>query len=336
MAGFCLSFFRRANPSAEHSANLIDVRLEFDVFSVVDCFDVFGEADENAQEIKFYAGCLKHWQFLCFARLACEKNRLEYIEDGILGALPDRIAVLLRDIGTVSVEGLIEVVTFLENWYVQIVVHMKVYRNLYEKIISIENLFEAWNVFRRDKRNRPDVEAFEKDVEYEIFELSRELRAKYYRHGPYRMFLIHDPKLRRIHKATVRDRVLHHAVYRVLNPIFEPTFIPASFSCRMGKGTHKGVEYLERTLRAVSKNGANPCFALKCDVRKFFDRIDHGILLGILEKRILDPDVRWLMREIVGSYGALDFTRERERVTMRRERECQSAISRVSFLRTST
>ena len=195
---------------------------------------------------------------------------------------------------------------------------MKVYKHLYDRIISTENLFEAWNMFKRDKRNRPDVEAFEKNAEYELFKLGRELRAKYYRHGPYRMFLIHDPKLRRIHKATVRDRVLHHAIFRVLNPIFEPTFIPTSFSCRVSKGTHKGVEYVARTLRAVSKNGTEPCYALKCDVRKFFDSIDHDILLGILEKRILDPDTRWLMREIIGSYGTAGFTRERER---ERERE---------------
>lgn len=189
---------------------------------------------------------------------------------------------------------------------------MKFYKNLYRQITSTENLFEAWDVFKRDKRKRPDVEAFEKNVEYEIFKLGRELRAKYYRHGQYRMFLIHDPKLRRIHKATVRDRILHHAIFRVLNPIFEPTFIETSFSCRVGKGTHKGVEYLARTLRAVSKNGMRPCYALKCDIRKFFDSIDHDILLGILEKRIADPDARWLMREVIESYEATGL-RERER-----------------------
>ena len=124
--------------------------------------------------------------------------------------------------------------------------------------------------------------------------------------------MIHDPKLRRIHKATIRDRVLHHAVFKVLNPIFESTFTPTSFSCRIGKGTHKGVEHLARTLRAVSKNGTRPCYALKCDIRKFFDSIDHDILRGLLEKRIVDPDTRWLLREIIESYLAVGL-RERER-----------------------
>jgi RNA-directed DNA polymerase len=188
---------------------------------------------------------------------------------------------------------------------------MKVYKNLYKQIISKENLFEAWEIFKRDKRNRHDVETFEKNIEREIFKLAHELQSKSYRHGMYRMFLIHDPKLRQIHKATVRDRVLHHAIFKILNPIFEQSFIPASFSCRIGKGTHKGVEYLARALRAVSKNDTISCFVLKCDIRKFFDSVDHNILLGLLEKRIVDADTRWLMREIVGSFTSLGY-RERE------------------------
>jgi retron-type reverse transcriptase len=213
---------------------------------------------------------------------------------------------------------------------------MKVYKDLYGRITSTENLFEAWDIFKRDKRNRLDVQAFEKNVEPEIFKLARELRAKKYRHGPYRGFWIRDPKLRRIHKATVRDRVLHHALFQVLNPIFEPTFIPTSFSCRVGKGTHKGVTYLASALRAVSKNNTGHCFVLKCDVRKFFDSIDHSILHSLLRKKIVDQDTMNLLEEIIESYTTgfieRERERERERVETRRERACRSAISPVSFL----
>lgn len=203
---------------------------------------------------------------------------------------------------------------------------MKVYRNLYERITAPENLFAAWDVFKSDKRNKPDVIEFEKDVERELFQLSRDLRAKTYRHGPYQGFWIHDPKRRRIHKATVRDRVLHHAIYSVLNPIFEPTFIPASFSCRIGKGTHKGGEYLAESLRAVSRNGTRSCYVLKCDIRKFFDSIDHEILLGILRKRIRDEDALWLLTNIVNGYAAgLPRERERERVLSPQRKVCPSA-----------
>jgi RNA-directed DNA polymerase len=180
---------------------------------------------------------------------------------------------------------------------------MKIYKNLYPLIISAENLFAAWEVFKSDKRNKPDVAEFEQKVEQHIFQLRRELRDKTYRHGPYYGFWVHDPKRRRIHKATVRDRVLHHAIFRIINPIFEPTFIPTSFSCRIGKGTHKGVESVRDMLRAESKNGTEACWVLKCDVRKFFDSVDHSVLLSIIKRRVKDADAFGLLKKIVESYS---------------------------------
>ena len=161
----------------------------------------------------------------------------------------------------------------------------------------------AWDEFKRGKGGKPDVLHFEKNLEQEIFALHRDLVGKTYRHGPYTGFYIYDPKLRHIHKATVRDRVLHHAIFKILNRAFEPTFIPTSFSCRIGKGTHKGVLAVEKMLRQVSQNYTQPCYALKCDVRKFFDTVDHGILLALLRRKIKDPDTMWLMEEIVESFA---------------------------------
>lgn len=181
---------------------------------------------------------------------------------------------------------------------------MKIYKNLFEKIISPENLFSAWDAFKSDKRNRRDVQAFEWNLEENIFQLCRELRNKTYKHGLYTGFYIRDPKQRHIHKASVRDRVLHHAVFSVINPIFEETFIPTSFSCRIGYGTHRGVAVLEKMARRIHKNGTNSCFILKCDVQKFFDSVDHYVLLSILKKRIRDEDAMWLLRDIVGSYSS--------------------------------
>ncbi len=183
---------------------------------------------------------------------------------------------------------------------------MKMYKDLYRLIISAENLFAAWEVFKRDKRNKPDVAEFEQKVEQHIFQLRRDLRDKTYKHGPYYGFWVHDPKRRRIHKATVRDRVLHHAIFRIINPVFEPTFIPTSFSCRVGKGTHKGVESVRDMLRAESKNGAEQCWVLKCDIRKFFDSVNHSVLLGILKRRIKDEDAFGLLTKIVESYSTAD------------------------------
>ncbi len=181
---------------------------------------------------------------------------------------------------------------------------MKIYKNIFDEIISTENLFLAWDKFKNGKKNKKDVRLFEWNLEENIFKLNRELKNKTYKHGAYHSFNISDPKPRNIHKAQVRDRILHHAVFRILNPIFEPGFISASFSCREGYGTHKGVQYLQNTLRKATQNGRVSCFALKCDIKKFFDTIDHDILLGILKKRIKDGDTIWLLKQIISSFSS--------------------------------
>src|SRR3989344_7087475 len=132
--------------------------------------------------------------------------------------------------------------------------------NLFDQIISYENLFLAWKEFRSGKRKKVDVQAFERHLEDNLFELHCQLKNKTYCHGSYSSFYINDPKLRNIQKAMVRDRVLHHAIYRILYPIFDRTFIFDSYSCRLGKGTHKAVKRLDNFIRKVSKNYTAPCF----------------------------------------------------------------------------
>lgn len=181
---------------------------------------------------------------------------------------------------------------------------MKIYKNIFEKIISLENLFLAWDKFKSNKQKKRDVQQFEWRLEENIFKLHRDLKYKRYKHGKYASFYIQDPKQRHIHKATVRDRVLHHAVFTVLNPIFEPTFISNSLSCRIGKGTHKGIDILDKLTRQVSSNAFKPCFVLKCDVKKFFETINHRILLNIIRKRVKDDDTLWLLEEIIESFSS--------------------------------
>ena len=182
---------------------------------------------------------------------------------------------------------------------------------MFARITSLENLQLAWHEFRRGKRDRQDVMAFERHLEDNIFSLHEELTNGTYRHGPYHKFHVYDPKHRVIHKATVRDRLVHHAVHRVLLPVFERSFIYDSYSCRDGKGTHAAVRRLEVFARRVSRNHHDPCWALKFDIRRFFDSVDHEILLGILEKTIAKATGRSgpvhyqtmaLLSEIVGSY----------------------------------
>src|SRR4030042_4450515 len=112
---------------------------------------------------------------------------------------------------------------------------MKVqFTNKFEDIISVENLLEAWKEFEHRKRNRKDVQEFSLRLADNIFALQRDLLNHTYKHGPYQAFRINDPKPRDIHKASVRDRLLHHAIYRVLYPFFDRIFIADSYSCRIG------------------------------------------------------------------------------------------------------
>lgn len=139
-------------------------------------------------------------------------------------------------------------------------------------------------------------------LEDRIFKLHRELTTKTYIHDPYFDFYVCDPKRRHIHKATVRDRVLHQAVFRVLYPVFDKDFIFDSYSSRNDKGTHAGVDRLVSACRKETDNWKKTAYALKCDVRKFFDSIDHKILRGLILKKISDPDMVWLIDLIMASF----------------------------------
>lgn len=160
----------------------------------------------------------------------------------------------------------------------------------------------AWREFRRGKRNKSDVQQFEFNLEDNLFQLHQELKDKTYQHSHYTTFNICDPKLRRIHKACVRDRVLHHAVFRILYPIFDKGFIFDSYSCRLNKGTHKAVNRLEKFARILSKNNHRNIFALKCDIRKFFDSVNQDILLELVKKKIQDDNAIWLVEKIIKSF----------------------------------
>jgi len=135
-----------------------------------------------------------------------------------------------------------------------------------------------------------------------VLTLHHDLAAGAYRHGAYKAFKISDPKPRDIHKASVRDRLLHHALYRKLYPFFDRTFIADSYSCRKGKGTHKAMDRFRAFAWLVSRNHTRTCWVLKCDVRKFFASVDQRTLLSIVERSIPDRGICDLVGEIVGSF----------------------------------
>ena len=174
--------------------------------------------------------------------------------------------------------------------------------HVYEHIISTENLLSAWKEFLRDKRARKDVEAFSVQLMPNILALHNDLATGLYRHGKYYAFAISDPKPRQIHKASVRDRLLHHALYRVLYRTFDERFIYDSYSCRIEKGTHRALSRFELFGRRASENNAKTVWVLKCDIRKFFASIDHETLFSVLERHVEEPELLGLLRNIVQSF----------------------------------
>ena len=175
---------------------------------------------------------------------------------------------------------------------------------MFEKIISLKNLFDAWTEFRRDKKGKKDVAEFELALEDNIFKLHEDLTNGIYRHGSYFPFYIHDPKRRHIHKASVRDRLVHHAITRVIDPMWDDTFIFDSWSSREYKGTHRAVKRLHRLGLKLSRNNTRTLWILKLDIKKFFHSVDHEILLRILREKTFDQRLVNLFEDITGSFSS--------------------------------
>lgn len=178
------------------------------------------------------------------------------------------------------------------------------FHNNYDDIISLQNLYRAWEEFVSGKKSKEDVAEFSLHLPDNISRLHAELKSQTYQHGRYEAFRINDPKPRQIHKASVRDRLLHHAIYRILYTLFDKKFIHDSYSCRDFKGTHRAIRRFSLFNRKISQRNTKTCFVLKCDIRKFFDSIDHGILLQILSKFIEDKNTLSLLENIIKSFDS--------------------------------
>ncbi len=174
---------------------------------------------------------------------------------------------------------------------------------LFNKTISIEHLFNSWFLFRKGKRKRRDVIQYERFLERNIFNLEKRLLAQKYKHREYNSFFLQDPKVRHIRKAHVEDRLVHQAVYTTLNEIYEPKFIYHMYSSRVGKGTHRAVKNLRKMLRKVSKNNTLNSWALKCDVKRFYDTVDHQILFKIISRDIKDKKFLNLIQQVINSFS---------------------------------
>ncbi|HAD07506.1 MAG TPA: RNA-dependent DNA polymerase [Anaerolineaceae bacterium] len=169
---------------------------------------------------------------------------------------------------------------------------MKTYKNLYPQITAFENLYTAYKRAARGKRRKQAVAEFEMNLEENLFELQEQLINQTYTPSPYRNFHIFDPKPRLISAAPFRDRVVHHALCQVLEPIYEPRFIYDTYACRRGKGTHAAIRRAQQYARQFP-------YVLQCDLREFFPSIDHAVLTSRFTRLLRDQRVLWLIEQIL-------------------------------------
>jgi len=174
---------------------------------------------------------------------------------------------------------------------------------LFEEIISLENLFEAWKEFRRGKGRKLEVQQFELHLEDNIFALHHDLKNGNYCHGTYESFYVCDPKRRHIHKPGVRDRLVHHAIFRILEPMYDKSFIYDVWSCRKEKGTHGAVKRFQKIAWKLSRNNTRPVWVLKMDIEQYFANVDQEILLNLLARKITDKKCLDLLRIVIKSFS---------------------------------
>ena len=179
----------------------------------------------------------------------------------------------------------------------------------YEEIVSIDNLLLAWQEFLRGKRKKYDIQEFSLRLMDNLFSLHRDLIHHTYKHGGYQEFKINDPKPRVIHKAAVSDRLVHHALHRLLFPFFDKIFIADLYSCRRHKGTHRAANGFRKYFYQASQNNTTSCWVLKCDIRKFFANIDHQVLTKILTTYIPDKNILKLLETVIESFSTIQDKR---------------------------
>ena len=177
----------------------------------------------------------------------------------------------------------------------------KTIRNKFYKVLSFESLMNAHKKSRKGKGYRNEIIKFNLKQEEYITWLYNELKNGTYKHGGYKVFFVTEPKLRKIEKSRYIDRIVHRwLVDNFLEPAFVPTFITTSFACIKGRGMHRAALYVQKCMKsALAKWGEY--YVLKMDVAKYFDSIDKNILFIILQRKIKDKKLLWLVKEILFS-----------------------------------
>ena len=172
----------------------------------------------------------------------------------------------------------------------------------FEKIFSKENLLASWREFSRGKKHKADVAEFSVNLISNLWRLHDDILGGRYRHGGYTHFVIRDQKKRDIHKASVRDRIVHHALYRVLYKHFDRKFVFDSYSSRLNKGVHRAIYRFKKLADLESFKNSKTVWVLKCDIRKCFASISHEIFKSLIFTDVRCPKTQNIINSVVDSF----------------------------------
>lgn len=173
---------------------------------------------------------------------------------------------------------------------------------LFKKIVDFQNLWQAYLAARKGKRYRREVAHFSARLDENLINLQNHLLWGSWRPGVASQFTLYQPKRRDIQAPPFADRVIHHALVRVVEPLFERRFVYHSYACRTGKGTQKAVDALQQMARRAQRNWATP-YVVKADIKSFFASIRHDALFRLIERAVACPQTLALWRAIVSGYG---------------------------------
>ena len=191
--------------------------------------------------------------------------------------------------------------------------------NLYPEIYNLSNLILAWRKARKGKTKKQYVIEFENNLGENLRQLKFGLMSQTYTPKSLVNFIVKDPKTRKISKSAFRDRIIHHALVRVIEPIFDKSFIYDSCANRIGKGNLFALKRFDYFKRKVSCNLRRETFCLKADIRHYFEEVDHEILITSLSRKIKDKKVLWLIRQILNNLPSGKLGGGANRVLPKRE-----------------
>ena len=179
------------------------------------------------------------------------------------------------------------------------IIAMKTHKNLYPRIYNKKNLVLAWKKARKGKTKKDYVIKFEEDLPQNLKSLHEELKHENYFPKPLETFILRDPKTRRISKSDFRDRIVHHAICNIIEPIFDKTFIHDNCANRKGKGSLFAIKRFEKFQGKITRNLSSEGYCLKADIRHYFQEVNHEILMEIIKRKISDEKVIFLVRKIL-------------------------------------